>query len=514
MREAARHPQFSIAPYKERNGAPMLLPAFLLMAGAVVCLLLWMVGFGQTNFRIERPYLIPWVIATGIVIAAPSVYLKYKGEFSFTNPLVFAGLTYFLPVFFIGGWSLTFGLSSYYFLNYIADPEYNFPLAFVYIMLAYAGLSVGYFIPAGKSVGNYAAIWLPKWEFELGEIVLGCVVFLIVGFSLNLLALEAGQIGYQANEFILGDSGSLALYLTVVLPATSFLLWIPFFKFERWGLVHIVIVAAQGLTAAFFLLVRGGKSALLLSAILAIGAYVLTKRKISAKHWAIFAAVLAVCLIAGTIYGTKFRATKGTTDRISVSEYGAIAFESIGSLGDESLTAQLDESFEVLANRLEVVSAFAVVVSNHEALSSYEASYGLENNIWTYTWTAFIPRLVWKDKPIIADGFAYNELYFDHGSYGLSITAMGDLLRNFGPIGVPVGMIILGFAIRIFYAALVEGLPFSAWRSTLYFMVLIKISYDGFYGDILPTVIRISAIIFVQFLIIYFVIRFLRHMRR
>jgi len=219
-------------------------------------------------------------------------------------------------------------------------------------------------------------------------------------------------------------------------------------------------------------------------------------------------------LIAGTIYGTNFREVKGSTDRVSVGQYGSMAVESLTSLGSGGIGDQLSESFLQLANRLETVSALAVVVSNHEALASYEASYGLENNIWTYTWTALIPRFIWKDKPIIADGYSYNELYFDHGGFGLSLTAMGDLLRNYGPIGVPLGMLLLGFGIRVFYATLVEGLPFSAWRATIYFVVLTRISYDGFYGEILPTVIRISAVIFVQFLIMRIVVTFLRQMRR
>jgi oligosaccharide repeat unit polymerase len=514
MKEVADQQKAGLEQFKINGGSRMHWPAILAMCVAALCLLFLTVGSESLSTRIERPYLIPWVIATGIVVAAPSVYLKWKGDFSFTNPLVFAALTYFFPVFFLGGWSLAFGLSHYYFLNYVTDPEYNFPLTFVYIMVGYAGLSVGYFIPTGKSIGNYVSKWLPKWEFTLEEIVVACVFCLIVGFCLNILALEVGQIGYQSGDFLFGETGSLTYYLTIVLPSSSFLLWLAFFKFEKWNFLHLVIAGAQVITAIFMLVVLGGKSGLLLSAVLAIGAFVLVRQQITFKHWAIFGGILAFCLVAGTIYGTNFRATKGNYERMSASEYGSVAVESITSLGDSGISSQLSESFEQLANRLEVVSALAVVVANHEALSTYEASYGLENNIWTYTWTALIPRFLWKDKPIIADGFSYNELYFDHGGFGLSLTAMGDLLRNFGPIGVPLGMILLGFGIRIFYSMLVEGVTFSAWKSTIYFIVMIKISYDGFYGEILPTMIRVSAVIFVQIVILFVIVQLLRQLRR
>ena len=54
----------------------------------------------------------------------------------------------------------------------------------------------------------------------------------------------------------------------------------------------------------------------------------------------------------------------------------------------------------------------------------------------------------------------------------------------------------------VFYAMFVEELPFSIWRYTLYLTVLAKISYDSFYGEIFPTVIRVAVIIFIQLFIL------------
>jgi hypothetical protein len=514
MRELTGKDPIGFTLSKGKGGANFLLPAIALMAGAMIVLFLMTVGFDSSTFSMERPYLIPWVMGTGIVIAAPMFYLRSKKELTFTNPIVFAALSYFFPVFFLGGWSLAFGLSHYFYLSYVSEPEYTFPLAFVYIMLGFAGLSIGFLLPIGKKVGNYAATWLPKWDFSPEELIVACIFFLIVGFGMNILALEVGQIGYQMGDVVFGDTGSLTFFLTIILPASTFLMWVAFFQLEKWSFLHAIVIAAQIATAIFMLVIMGGKSSLLMSAVLAIGAFVLVKRKVLLKHWVYFFSALVVTLLLGTIYGTNFREAKGSTDRVSVEQYGSIAMESLTSLGSGSLGDQLSESFLQLANRLETVSALAVVVSNHEALATYEAAYGLENNIWTYTWTALIPRFIWKDKPIIADGFSYNELYFDHGGFGLSLTAMGDLLRNYGPIGIPIGMLLLGFGIRVFYASLVEGLPFSAWRATIYFVVLTRISYDGFFGEILPTVIRISAVIFVQFLIMRIVVTFLRQMRQ
>ncbi|MBC7898448.1 MAG: hypothetical protein H7070_00165 [Saprospiraceae bacterium] len=511
MRDFTSHQMPGFTVTSDRNPLFMLLPALFLMLGVIFFLFLFVMDLGESAFELERPYLIPWVIATGLVVVAPSVYLKYRNEFSVTHPLVFAALTYFFPIFFLGGLSLAFGLSSHYYLNYVTDPQYNFPLAFLCAMVGYAGLSAGFFIPKGKNVGNYIASWLPKWDFKPEEIVIGSLVCLAVGIFLNISALELGQIGFQSTaDDALGETVSLNYYLTIIAPTSSFLLWIAFFKFKEWNFYHLIIAVVQILTAGFMLVILGGKSSLLQSLVLAIGAFVLVKRKVVLKHWVIFTAGLLICLIVGVIYGTKFRNLKGGNDRISAEKYGEVAFESMAGLGDGDMSVQLQETFEVLAERLEIVSSLAVVVSNYEALSTYEASYGLENNIWTYTWTAFIPRFLWKDKPVIADNYSYNELYFDHGGFGLAITAMGDLLRNFGPLGVPLGMIVLGFVLRIFYAMFVEGQPFSAWRTTIYFLVLTRINYDSFYGEILPTTLRIAAVIFIQLFILKIVIYAMR----
>jgi hypothetical protein len=512
MHEVAGHrlPVTSKGPSRE---TVILLTAFGLMAVGALALLVIFVGKDNSPIAIERPYLIPWVIATGVVVVIPCLILKSKNELNFTNPLVYAAMTYFFPMFFLGGWSLTFGLSNYYFINYVVDPEYTFPLTFIYIMLGFAGLSLGYFIPKAKTFGNFLSRKLPAWEFTPTEIVVACVFCLAAAFCINIIALEFGQIGYQAGDVEYGDTGSMASYLATLLPASSFLLWVAFFKFERWNVLHAVILGVQAVTAVFMLVIQGGRSSLLYFAVLGIGAFVIVKRKVEARHWAVFAVALFVCLLAGTFYGTKFRELKGHADRVSITEYGSLAAESLGKFGTSDPLQELSASGALLADRLEIVSAFAVVVSNYEALAPYEAAYGLDNSIWTYTWTAFIPRFIWKDKPIVADNYSYNELYFDHGGFGLSLTAMGDLLRNYGPIGVPLGMIVLGFGIRVFYSMLVEGVPFSIWKVTVYFIVITKVSYDGFYGEILPIVIRVSAVIFIQFLVLRLVVQVLRGMR-
>ena len=63
-------------------------------------------------------------------------------------------------------------------------------------------------------------------------------------------------------------------------------------------------------------------------------------------------------------------------------------------------------------------------------------------------------------------------------------------------------MFILGLVMRIIYRALVEGQTPSIWRLTLYFMLLTSVSYEGFYGTIIPTLFKVGVTAVVGVLIV------------
>jgi hypothetical protein len=164
----------------------------------------------------------------------------------------------------------------------------------------------------------------------------------------------------------------------------------------------------------------------------------------------------------------------------------------------------LQQGFYSLAERLDAVSPLAVVVSNYEDLAPYEEGYGLDNNIWKDTVTFFVPRVIWRDKPLASEPRKYGELYFNYGENSFTITPMGDLLRNFGIVGVPLGMMLLGFLLRILYQSLMENQAFSYWRTTLYFMLLTAISYESFFGGIIPYLSKVAVISVVGILVVHF----------
>jgi hypothetical protein len=74
-------------------------------------------------------------------------------------------------------------------------------------------------------------------------------------------------------------------------------------------------------------------------------------------------------------------------------------------------------------------------------------------------------------------------------------------------IGVAIGMFILGLLLRIVYGALIEGQPVVSWRATLYFMLIINLSYEGFYGTIVPYMFKVGATTLVGILFVNFFAR-------
>ena len=475
------------------------------MLAAVIGCLVWL-GFGDTRQTADNKlYLLPWVGLTATVIGAPLIYLYYKKQFSFFHPLVYAAWSYFVPAFVVGGLILSFGLSHPYFLYYIENPEYDLPLTFVYISLGYAGLTAGFFLPFARRFGNWISARVPNLDWSPNSVLLPGVLLLLLG-SLNTgIAFASGILGYQKVSEI-GAYDGLIYLLSLFLMEAGFLLWFSIFRTPRLNISHFFIIGLLIFTTLSRAAFAGNRSSLVHSVIFVIAAFVLSGRQIKFKHGIIASVLLITVLFIGMIYGTTFRNLKQSEAQISFSQYIDFIPQTFDAVSRQDTGTVLQQGFNSLAERLENVSSVAVVVSNYEKLRPYEESYGLDNNILKDSITFLIPRPLWKDKPVASEPRKYGELYFDYGENSFTITPMGDLLRNFGPVGIPFGMMLLGLILRVIYAALIENQIVTAWRATLFFMLLFTVSYESFYGIIIPYLVRVGLISIVGILIVWFLI--------
>lgn len=485
-----------------RRGAdrPVMIGAVLMALTAVVAA--FTVFSASDTFR-SFPYLflVPWVIGLALVMAAPSLILYYQGKFSFADPIVFATWSYFFPAFVMGGFFFAFGWSQPYYLAYTQDIPYTLPLTIGLVALGFAGLSIGYFVPLGARIGAFIEQFLPDANYQPPKLTGPGIVLLTLGVFNTILAFILGVFGYQRAEEITSYDGLISL-TTLLWMQASFLLWMVIFRKKQFTVSSAIVIVLLILTALSKALFAGNRgSALQLFEIIAL-AYVLSHRELKFKQVLTAGIVLTALLIVGMIYGTTFRTIKGGESQQSVGQYTENVARTFDQIGRSDSAASLQFGVERLTERLDILTTLSVVVSNYEQLAPYEEAYDLDNNIWKDMTVFLVPRIIWKEKPPSSDARKYSDLYFNQNDNSFAITPIGDLLRNFGIVGIPIGMFVIGLFLRVFYRALVESQPPNIWRSTLYFMLLMSVSYEAFYGTIIPSFVKIGFVAIIGILIV------------
>jgi hypothetical protein len=483
----------------------MLAPILVLWTIVATSVIVWLLLDEDISKTFPQYYLFPWVFVAAISIAIPNLYLIKKKQFNFFHPLTFAAWSYFIPAFIVGGIILSTGISEPWFMSLISDATYNLPLTMVYVSLGYLGLSIGFFLPFSEKIGRKIGEMLPIWEWQANQVTLPAFVLLLIGLANTVLAFFLGILGFQRSAEIGAYDGSLFL-LTLLWLEAAFLLCLWIFRAKKFNSNHYFVIGFLALVTFSKAAFQGNRGSLLQVFVLVTMAYVFSGRKITAKHGAYGSLALVGVLLIGMIYGTTFRSIKQTEERISFDQYAEYVFTALGSVFEQDLSANFTIGISAFAERLESVSSLAVVVSTYEQQQPYEESYGLDNNIIKDSLIFFIPRPLWQDKPVASESHRYADLYFNFAENSFTITPMGDLLRNFGSVGVPLGMMLLGYILRILYTSLVEVRPDSMWRLMIYYLLLTTISYEAFYSTIIPIlfkhgVVAILGVLFIQFFI-------------
>lgn len=491
---------------RRMRGERTVIPGLVLM-GLTLIVALFAVLISSDSFA-SYPYLflLPWIFGLGVLMAVPSVILYYQGKFSFADPLVFFTFSYLFPAFVIGGLFFAVGWSQPSFMSLIQDADYNLPFSVVLIGLGFAGLAAGYLVPAGAKIGSFIANFLPHANYPLRSFVLPGLLLLIVGVMNTVAAFALGLFGFQKADEISSYDG--LIYLTTLFwMQASFLLWYLVFCQKKLTFFYVPIIFLLVTTALSRAIFAGNRGSIIQIASIVILAYILAGRRFKMKQSIIAGSILIVGLIVGMIYGTTFRAVKGTEARQSADQYAENIVQTFDSVGRSDYGENLRFGFTSLTERVDLLSTVAVVVSNYEQLAPYEEAYGLDKNIWSDTTTFWIPRVIWTDKPSASDPRKFSDLYFNYGESSFAITPVGDLLRNYGVIGIPIGMFILGFLLRIIYRALVDGQIPTVWRLTLYFMLLTSVSLEGFYGTIIPNLFKVGFTAIVGILLVNLIAR-------
>jgi hypothetical protein len=484
----------------------ILFPAIGLMLFVLVVGFIILAIDGGFETNLPHSDLLPWIALVAVSIIVPNVVLYFQGDFKFYNPIVFATFSYFLPAFVLGGILLAGGLSTPYFLVLIQDFYNDVSLTLIYVALGFAGMSLGFLLPFGKIGGKWISEKLPKAIWTSEKIIFPSLLIMLIGIGNSILAFTLGLIGFQKVAEINSYDGVIYT-LTMFSTLSYFLLWLVIFKTEKltfnmWAVTIFLTIMTFGKA-----LLAGNRGSLLSSFFMIGLAFAFSGKKLNLNQKILTAGILLIFVFGGMIYGTTFRGVKESEEQSNFDDYLTNIEKTISSIGSQDFSKVLEQGGYALAERLDAVSPLAVVVSNYERLAPYEESYDLDNNISKDLVTFFIPRLIWNDKPVASEPRKYGDLYFSFGENSFTVTPIGDLLRNFGEIGIPIGMLIFGILLRTIYATLIEKQEFSFWRVTFYFMLLTSINYEGFYGGIISFLVKVGFTAIIGIVLINFIIK-------
>lgn len=467
----------------------MLIPIVVLWGAIAILLGGWFLFVEDFQNLYRDYYLLPWAIGAGIIIFSPTAYLFYKKKFDFFHPLVFSAWSYIFPAFVVGAVILSFGWSSPYFLLFIEDPEYNLPLSLIYVCVGYIGMTIGFFLPISRNFAERIGNALPNWQWDISKVWLPGILLVFAGIGINILGFIQGLLGFQrATEVNIFDG--LVFFLAILLSEGTILLWLAIFQTKNKTGIYYIVLAFLLLLIPLRMAFLGSRGGLLLAIVPIMVTFQYSGRKLKKLHALGFGLMMIVALFIGIVYGTTFRNLKGSEARSNAGDYFGQVIATVDYLSTHDLNLIVYQNALSLAERVDNLSSLGVVVANYEKLAQYEAGYGLENNIINDLYTSFIPRFVWADKPPTSDSRAYSDLYFNYSENSFAITPFGDLLRNFGPLGVPLGMMILGIYFRIIYSSLIDTPAPAIWKKVAYFPLLTVVSFEAFYATIFPSLVR------------------------
>lgn len=492
--------------FKSDKRANFLIP--ILVLWSVVSVLAF--GFiwleNDLGKSLKSFYLLPWAFLAAVVVLAPSAYLFYKKKFDPFHPLVFAAWTYVFPAFVFGGVIISFDWVNPYFMTFIEDPEYNLPLTLMYVASGFLGLTVGFALPIGRYFAEKLELRLPKWQWDPDKVWVPGLLLLAAGIGINILGFVQGIMGFQrVTEVSIFDG--LLYFLVILLSEGTMLLWLAVFSAKKKTGIYYIVLTILILFLPLRMALLGSRSSLLISMFPIAMAFQYSGRKLKWQYTAVFGVLIAMAVCIGVVYGTTFRTIKGSESRMNAGDYVGQIGATLEYLSTEDPLVVGKNSAQSLADRVENLSSLGVVVANYEKLAPYEASYGLENNIINDALTSFVPRFVWVDKPPTSDARAYSDLYFNYGENSFAISPFGDLLRNFGPVGVPLGMLVLGIYLRLIFAALIDTPHPALWKKVAYFPLLTLVSYEAFYATIFPSIVRTVFVLVISLLLVNLIVR-------
>jgi hypothetical protein len=191
------------------------------------------------------------------------------------------------------------------------------------------------------------------------------------------------------------------------------------------------------------------------------------------------------------------------TSFATAAEAGQIALNKTGE--DESTGGDFwREGLDHALTRLDLLTSVANVLS----LGPRASMVKRDVHWWMLPFYPFVPRFIWPSKPLLQEGgwftVALSGGSGDAKTIGSStaVTYPGDLYLQFGWLGIPVGMFVLGVITQWFTNRVSRSVePRDLFLYTAVFLLGFSIELDAF--DLWATLLKLLAILCVVRLVVY-----------
>ena len=180
-----------------------------------------------------------------------------------------------------------------------------------------------------------------------------------------------------------------------------------------------------------------------------------------------------------------------------------------------SILAEIDFSGPILSllKRFMGADSLALIISK---IRDGEKEFLLGYGLWLIP-VAFVPRLVWPNKPDIALGMWFTDNYWRSpwevqlagaGTQGTAFYLPGDFYMNFGLIGVAVGMFVVGLVTAYVYKKIVPKQMSGMHMALLSFLFFKLIISEFSFASWIAGIVRDVLLFYVFYVVIQKISRF------
>jgi len=437
-----------------RRGRLIIAVAALAVSGVAIVLLF-----------VELPAKMDWValalIAVNSIIWGLPVFLQVKArQIDIFHPLVLAALSFAFPMLLIRGIYLALGGDSP-FLGLTGNPSHFTRMALIYFAVGWTAVLIGFYVPLGGSI--IKRLKLPGWLVgERRLTVFPVAVVFLLGVSFNLIMIREGAFGSSLSSMT-GDMTLVSIIRPLCgLMSMAFFLFVfgsaRYFGKNGWRASAL----GSGIIILGFTFVSGSRAALFSMIILATMAFFYGRYgRLGLRRIISLFGISLIGLMIGVLVITQYRNLRVSTYSdlpVSIEETISLMGGAIQDSGGQLFSERVSFIGTSLMDRFVGIDLLGVTLARAESLKSAEEEAGINNNIINELFIGSIPRVLWPAKPLLGEfGLTFTRIYLDspyRSSNGP--TMFGDLYRNFGFIGVPIGMFIVGLYLRVLYGSLIQ----------------------------------------------------------